>query len=62
MHIDNVNKFKCEQVKGKNSTMMIEWELGGNKSNWILGMWSPKVMNEWIFLIQEMIEGKLGKD
>ena len=42
--------------------MMIEWELGGNKNSWILGMGSPKIMNEWIFLIQEMIEGKLGKE
>ena len=52
--IDNVNKFKCQQVKGKNNTLMIEWEVGKEKNTWIFGMGTPKVMHEWIALVEEM--------
>ena len=52
--IEGVQNWKCIPVKGKNSTLIMEWETGGNKNSWIFGMGTSVMMNHWISLVNDM--------
>ena len=49
--VDKVHKFKCKPVKGKNSTLRLEWEEGKNSKFWIFCFSTSKIMFEWNALV-----------
>ena len=60
--VDKVSEFKCEAIKGKTSTFIMEWMEEKNKVSWIYGMGSNKMMCEWIAAVNEMMKGVVHQD
>jgi hypothetical protein len=57
-----VSTFKCAQVKGKISTISLDWEKDSKKFNWILIFGNSKLMHDWIQLINSMASNTFNED
>lgn len=54
--------FKCEAVKGKTSTMKIEWEVNKKLENWTFTFAKSTMMNEFVAAVEAAIAGTINKD
>ena len=55
--------MKCYPAKGKISSMVIEWEDKDKKKQlWNLILGSSKIMNDWVGLINSIINNNYSKE
>ena len=59
----DVDGFKCNPVKGKISSMVMEWvEKDKKEKKWTFVLGSSKLMNDWLGLVNSVKEGTFDKE